>query len=80
VDPRHEHEALKCRYGEADLCKEHIIGRCVLFGRLRDQARKGHITPPQLTKELVLDDVWGERVWDFLRKARLGFTKDLNTN
>jgi hypothetical protein len=31
IDPRHENEAKKCRYGIADPTSDHIIGMCPLF-------------------------------------------------
>jgi ribonuclease HI len=78
IDPRHEHEAEKCECGEADLCTDHVIGHCRLFDQLRYEAQKGCITPPTYTKELVLDKIWSEQIQEFLRKTRLGFTKELN--
>jgi hypothetical protein len=78
IDPRHEHEAEKCECGEADLCTDHVIGHCRLFDQLRCEAQKGCIAPPTFTKELVLDKIWSEKVQEFLRKTRLGFTKELN--
>jgi hypothetical protein len=76
IDPRHEHEAVKCTCGEAELCTDHIIGHCRLFGKARDEARNKHLSPPRFTKELVLDNIWGEKIRGFLRKTRLGFTTD----
>jgi hypothetical protein len=38
IDPRHEHEAVKCTCGEAELCTDHIIGYCRLFDKARDEA------------------------------------------
>jgi hypothetical protein len=35
------------------------------------------LSPPRFTKELVLDNIWGERIRGFLRKIRLGFTNDI---
>jgi hypothetical protein len=29
-------------------------------------------------QELVLDKIWSEKIQEFLRKTRLGFTKELN--
>jgi hypothetical protein len=53
IDPGHEHEAVKCTYGEAD----HIIGHCRLFDKVRGEARNKHLSPPRFTKDLVLDDI-----------------------
>jgi hypothetical protein len=77
IDPRHENEAEKCDGSEADLCTDHI-GHCRLFDQLRYEAQKRCITPPTFTKELVLDKVGNKRIQEFLRKTRLGFTKELN--
>jgi hypothetical protein len=60
IDPRHEHEAVKCTCGEAELCTDHIIVHCRLFDKARDEARNKHLDPPRFTKELVLDNIWGE--------------------
>jgi hypothetical protein len=78
IDPRSEHEAEKCECGEADLCTDHVIGHCRLFDQLRYEAQKGCIAPPTFTKELVLDKICSEKIQEFLRKTRLGFTKELN--
>jgi hypothetical protein len=79
IDPRHEYEAVKCTYGEAELCTDHIIGHCRLFDEALYEARNKHLSPPRFTKEPVLDNILGERIRVFLRKTRLGFTTDLNT-
>jgi hypothetical protein len=63
--------------GEAELCTDHIIGHCRLFDKARDEARNKHPSPPRFTKELVLDNIWGERTCAFLKKTRLRFTTDL---
>jgi hypothetical protein len=78
IDPRHEHEAEKCKCGEVGLCTDHVIGHCRLFDQLRYEAQKGYITLPTFTNELVLDKIWSERIQEFLRKTRPGFTKELN--
>jgi hypothetical protein len=51
-----------------------FFGHCKLFDQLRYEAQK----PPTFTEELVLDKIWSEKVQKFLRKMRLGFTKELN--
>jgi hypothetical protein len=71
------HEAVKCTCGEAELCTDHIIGHCRLFDKARDEARNKDLSSPRFTKELVLDNIWGERTRGFLRKTRLGFTNDI---
>jgi hypothetical protein len=63
--------------GEAELYTDHTIGHCRLFDKARDEARNKHSSPPEFTKELVLDNIWGERIRAFLRKTRLGFTTGL---
>jgi hypothetical protein len=78
IDARHEYEAEKCECGEADLCTDHVICHCRLFNQLRYEARKGCITPPIFTQELVLDKIWSEKIQEFPGKTRLGFTKELN--
>jgi hypothetical protein len=50
---------------------------CRLFYQLRYEAQKGCIHC-LFTKELVLDKIWSEKIQEFLRKTRLGFTKELN--
>jgi hypothetical protein len=35
------------------------------------------LSPPRFTKELVLGNIWGERIRGFLGKTRLGFTNDI---
>jgi hypothetical protein len=35
------------------------------------------IIPHSISQELVLDNIWGERIRGFLRKTRLGFTTDI---
>jgi hypothetical protein len=77
IDPRHEDEAVNFTCGEAELCTDHIIAHCRLFDKARDEASNKHLSPPRFTKELVLDNIWGERIRRFLRKTRLGFTTDL---
>jgi hypothetical protein len=71
------HEAVKCTCGEAELCTGHIITHCRLFDKARDEASNKHLLPPRFTKELVLDNILGERIHAFLRITRLGFTTDL---
>jgi hypothetical protein len=77
IDPRYEHEVAKCTCGEAELCTDHVSVHCRLFDKVRDEARNKHLSPPRFKKELVLDNIWGERIRTFLRKTRLGFTTDL---
>jgi hypothetical protein len=60
IDSRHEHEAINCTCGEAELCTDHTIGHCRLFDKARDEAGNKHLSPPRFTKELVLDNIWGE--------------------
>jgi hypothetical protein len=56
---------------------DHIIGHCRLFDKARDEARNKHLSPLRFTTELVLDDIWGERIQVFQRKTWQGFTTDL---
>jgi hypothetical protein len=56
IDPRREHEAVKCTCGEAGLCTDHIIWHCRLFGKARDEARNKHLSPPRFTTDLKYEN------------------------
>jgi hypothetical protein len=53
IDPRHEHEAVKCTCKEAELCTDHIIGHCRLFDKAQDEARNKRLSPPRSTKVIL---------------------------
>jgi hypothetical protein len=56
IDPRHEHEATRCKCSTTDLSNDHIIGYCHLFDQARSYIRTQHLTPPVFTKEMILDE------------------------
>jgi ribonuclease HI len=77
IDPRHEHEATKCKCSTADLSSDHIIGYCPLFDQARSCIRGQDLTPPVFTKEMILDKNWGPGIRTFVKKTGLGFKSEL---
>ena len=80
IDPRHGEEQQNCRCSAVEISSKHLIGSCPLLDGPRNQLRARQLTPPELTNELVLDKEWGPRIFQFMQKTGLGFTKDLNWN
>jgi hypothetical protein len=49
----------------------------MLLDKFRDEAQKGHKTRPQFTKELILEEIRGGSIGEYLGKPRLRLAKDL---
>jgi hypothetical protein len=77
IDPRHEHEATRCKCSAAGLSSDHIIEYCPLFDQARSCVRAQYLTPPVLMKETILDENWGPGIRKFVKKTGLGFKSEL---
>ena len=77
-DTRHGKEPIYCKCKEAHISSDHILGHCMLFERSRYLALRKLPYPATLTKELILDETYGEAVRTLAESIGLGFRELLN--